>query len=162
MSLPSMSGTGNLVEDPTVRFTAAGKAVCEFRIAFNSRKFNKSSQEWEDGASCYLKATAWDQLAENISESLRKGATVNVVGRLKTDEWDDKNGGGKRSATVLELDSCGPDLGRATAAVNKVSRSTSGGGFGTPRPTGPVVGADDDPWGTPPAGKAGQDDEPPF
>jgi single-strand DNA-binding protein len=81
---------------------------------------------------------------------------------LKTEQWEDKTGGGKRSATALLLDSIGPNLSYATAKVNKVSRSGGGGESHGSSGTGggtPV----DDPWGQAPTpSSAGPDEEPPF
>lgn len=160
MSLPNLSGTGRLTQDPALRFTPGGKAVVEIQIAFNARKFNRDTQQWEDGSVCYLRATAWEQRAENIANTLSKGDAVAVSGRLKTESWE--KDGQKRSAQVLELDSCGPDLDRATATVNRMERAS--GGFGDRRPTGTgqiQTGGADDPWGSaPPTGQ--QDPEAPF
>ena len=165
MSLPTLSGTGRLTADPAVRWTAGGKAVCELRVAFNARRYDRDQQQWVDGDSCYLKATAWESLAEHLGDSLSKGDAVVVSGRVRTEQWEDRNGGGKRSQDVLLLDSCGPDLARAVA---KPERRTTSGGFrdgSQARPTGTdgiQTGGYDDPWGSaPPAGQP-QPEEAPF
>lgn len=141
--LPMMSGVGRLTQDPELRFAPSGMAVLTVNLAFNARKFDKDRQEWIDGDVFFVRATAFKQLAENAAESLQKGHEVHVSGRLKTEQWEDKNGGGKRSATALLLDSIGPNLSYATASVQKAGRSDGGGGS----PRGGSQGRQDDPWG---------------
>lgn len=163
MSLPNLSGTGRLTADPEIRYSGSGKAVATLSLAFNARKRDDSGN-WVDGDTFYIRGTAFGRLAENAAESFRKGHEVVVSGRLKTDQWDDKNGGGKRSAPSLLLDSVGGSCGLDTVTVNRAERS---GGFGDRRPTGTdqiqTSGADD-PWGAQPAnvGATQDDSEPPF
>lgn len=156
MSLPNMSGTGRLTAEPEMRFSASGVAVCTVNLAFNSRKFDKQANEWFDGDVFYVRGTAFKELAEHIVDSLSKGDEVNVAGRLKTDQWEDKSTGEKRSAVSLLIDSIGPNLRYATAKVAKASRSGEGGGFGGQ--STPAA----DPWGGSPAKSESFVDEAPF
>lgn len=131
-------------------------AVATIQLAFNSRKLNKQTQEWEDADVFFVRAAAFKQLAENAAETLTKGMEVHVSGRLKTEQWQDKTSGDKRSAAALLLDSIGPNLAYATAKVEKVGRG--GQGAGSPvhdRPSGAGGG---DPWGDVPP----PDSEMPF
>src|SRR5687768_5485929 len=98
MSLPTMSGVGRCTEDPSLRFAGNGTAVCTVNLAFNSRRKNQHTQEWEDGDTFFVRATAFKELAESMAESLTRGCEVVVSGRLKTDSWEDKNSGESRSA----------------------------------------------------------------
>lgn len=150
MALASMSGTGRLTGDPELRFAPSGMAVATVNLAFNARRLNKDTQEWEDGDVFFVRGTAFKQLAENIAETLAKGVEVHVSGRLKTEQWEDKNGGGKRSATALIIESIGPNLAFATASVNKVRRDNAGA---------PTSAAD--PYAQP-GGAVADDDSPPF
>jgi single-strand DNA-binding protein len=153
MTLPILSGTGRLTADPELRFAPSGVAVLTLNLAFNSRRKNQAG-EWEDGDVFYVRGTAFKQLAENAAETLTRGMEVNVSGRLKTEQWQDKQTGEKRSAVALLVDSIGPNLAYATAKVNKVTRES--GRSGTPAPA-------DDPWGAAPpapAGFNGQDSAP--
>lgn len=153
MGLPTISGTGRLTSPPELRFSQSGVAVCTVSLAFNSRRFDKATNEWVDGDVFYIRGTAFKELAEHIAECLDKGHEVNVSGRLKTDQWEDKNGD-KRSAPSLLIDGIGPNLRYATAKVNKVDRN--GGGSGNSAPA-------DDPWGSTPTSATGTfADEPPF
>lgn len=142
MSLPRIELEGNLVADPELRFTAAGKAVANFRIATSERK--KQGNDWIDGDECFLECTVWDQMAENVCESLTKGQKVIVTGRLKQRSYD-TNAGERRTVYEVKVDSVGPSLRNAIAKANKVERTQS---------TGRVT---DDPW----AGGV-TDDIPPF
>lgn len=135
--LPTMSGVGRLTQDPELRFAPSGMAICVVNLAFNSRKRDDAGN-WVDGDVFYVRGTAFKQLAENAGECLLKGMEVQVSGRLKTEQWNDKQTGDKRSATALLLDSIGPNLAFATVAVNKTNRSSgsspagSGGGAADP------------------------------
>lgn len=142
-----------------MRFTSGGMAVCEIQLAFNSRKLNRQTNEWEDADVFYIRATAFKALAENAADCLAKGMEVHVSGRLKTEQWEDKNGGGKRSAPSLLLDSIGPNLAYATAKVEKVSRGGSGGSPAHGRSGSAPA---EDPWGSAPSGPVDDGSEPPF
>ena len=65
--------TGNLVDDPILRFTPSGAAVANFTIASTPRAFDKQSNEWKDGDTMFLNCSVWRQAAENVAESLTKG-----------------------------------------------------------------------------------------
>ena len=155
----SVTIVGNLTEDPELRFTPTGVAVARMTIAHNPRTRNADGT-WTDGEPTFLPATAWRQLAENAAESLREGARVVAIGRLRTERWPDKATGEDRSRMVLDLDALGPDLAYATATVKRMARSNQG--------------APDDPWttasrtrpatrSTDPAGDSTtQPSEPPF
>ncbi|BBG01587.1 MULTISPECIES: single-stranded DNA-binding protein [Pseudonocardia] len=147
MTLPNMSGVGRLVQDPEVRFSNSGVAVATVNLAFNSRKKDERG-EWVDDRVFFVRGTAFKQLAEHVADSLTKGMEVVVSGRLVTDQWEDKQTGDKRSATALMIDSIGPSLSWATAAVTKASKD-SGGSAGAAYATGGgfANGAGD---GTPP------------
>lgn len=113
---------GNLARDPELRFTPSGQAVASFGVAVNRRWQNKQTQEWEEQVS-FIDVTAWGSLAENVSESLEKGARVLVTGRIEQQSWDDKDTGAKRSKLQLVADSVGPDLRWATCQVTKTERT---------------------------------------
>ena len=157
---------GNLTADPELRFTASGAAVANFTVASTPRTFDRKSGEWKDGEALFLRCNIWRQAAENVAESLTRGARVVVTGRLKQRSFETKEGE-KRTVIELEVDEIGPSLRYATAKVNRAQRAgggegAGGGGYGgsASRPTPPA----DDPWSSaPPAGGAGgYSDEPPF
>jgi single-strand DNA-binding protein len=162
---------GNLTDDPELRFTPSGAAVAKFRVASTPRYMDKASGEWKDGEPLFLSCTVWRQAAENVAESLQRGARVIVSGRLRQRSYETREGE-KRTVIELEVDEIGPSLRYATAKVQKMSRSGGGGGgFGASGGGGQGGGGNfDDPWATAapapasaPSGSGGSfDDEPPF
>ena len=166
---------GNLVDDPELRFTPAGAAVAKFRIASTPRRFNKTTNEWEDGDALFLTCSVWRQAAENVAESLARGVRVIVQGRLKQRSYEDGQGV-KRTVYELDVDEVGPTLARATAKVLKNPSSggqQQGGGTSSDPWAGakPATGQQGGGWPTtqqqpanqqPAAQGAGYSDEPPF
>jgi single-strand DNA-binding protein len=148
---------GNLTADPELRFTPSGAAVANFTVASTPRTFDRASNEWKDGDALFMRCSVWRQAAENVAESLTRGARVVVTGRLKQRSYETKEGE-KRTVVELEVDEIGPSLRYATAKINKTARGGGGGGFGG---QGGSSGPSDDPWSTP-AGAADFSDEPPF
>ena len=148
---------GNLTNDPELRFTPSGAAVASFTVASTPRVMDKATNEWKDGESVFMRCSVWRQYAENVAESLTKGARVIVTGRLKQRSYETREGE-KRTVMEMEVDEVGPALKYATAKVNKVQRG--GGGFGESSGGG-ATASSDDPWASSPSGGAGFD-EPPF
>jgi single-strand DNA-binding protein len=120
---------GNLTDDPELRFTPSGAAVAKFRVASTPRFMDKQTNEWKDGEPLFLACTVWRQAAENVAESLQRGARVIVSGRLKQRSYETREGE-KRTVIELEVDEVGPSLRYATAKVQKMQRSGGNGGFG--------------------------------
>src|SRR5690242_7014393 len=148
---------GNLTDDPELRFTPSGQAVAKFRVASTPRFMDRQSNEWKDGEPLFLSCTVWRQAAENVAESLQRGARVIVSGRLKQRTYETREGE-KRTVIELEVDEIGPSLRYATAKVQKMSRSSGGGGgFGSGGGGGNGGGGfNDDPWASAtPAGGGG-------
>ena len=165
---------GNLTADPELRFTPSGAAVANFTVASTPRIYDRQSGEWKDGEALFLRCNIWREAAENVAESLTRGARVIVSGRLKQRSFETREGE-KRTVVEVEVDEIGPSLRYATAKVNKASRSGGGGGgFGAggggggggsrQAPAAQPSGGGDDPWGSAPASGSfgGGDDEPPF
>ncbi len=167
---------GNLTDDPELRFTPSGAAVANFRVASTPRTFDRQTNEWKDGDPLFLSCSVWRQAAENVAESLQRGARVVVTGRLKQRSYETREGE-KRTVVELDVDEIGPSLRYATAKVTKTQRSGGGFGGGAPASGGadpwttggqPAQGGGSggqggqaDPWsGGPAAAPAG--DEPPF
>jgi single-strand DNA-binding protein len=147
---------GNLTDDPELRFTSSGAAVANFTVASTPRFFDKNTNDWKDGDALFLRCSIWRQAAENVAETLTKGARVIVQGRLKQRSYETREGE-KRTVYELDVDEVGPSLKYATAKVAKVTRGGGGGGFGgggSSQPSAPAA----DPW----ASAAPADDEPPF
>ncbi|WP_435173265.1 single-stranded DNA-binding protein [Actinacidiphila sp. bgisy145] len=158
MPLPTITGTARLVADPELRFTSSGKAVASIRLAFNSRRLNRQTNEWEDGDTFFVRGQAWEHLAENTVESLQKGAEVVVTGELRTERWE--KDGQKHEMPSLLIRSIGPSLAYAVAQVAKSARENAPaqGQRAQQRPQQARQAPADDPWATGPAAGA----EPPF
>ena len=132
---------GNITRDPELRFTPSGQATASFGLAVNRRWQNRQTQEWEEATS-FFDVVCWRDLADNVSESLQKGARVIVNGRLEQRSWEDQDGN-KRSKVEVVADEIGPSLRWATAQVTKADRrapesvGAGGGGGGRPVPNEP-------------------------
>ena len=161
---------GNLTGDPELRFTPSGAAVANFTVASTTRILDKTTNEWKDGDTVFLRCNVWRQYAENVAESLTRGMRVMVTGRLKVRQYETREGT-KGTSVECEVDDVGPVLKYATAKVTKVARGGGGGGgFGGDAASGGSAPVADDPWATPApsGGNAGGawsgtgGDEPPF
>jgi single-strand DNA-binding protein len=160
---------GNLTSDPELRFTTSGAAVANFTVASTPRTFNRATSEWEDGEALFMRCTIWKQAAENVAESLTRGARVVVQGRLQQRSFQTQEGE-KRTVMELTVDEIGPSLRYATAEVTKNAKNGSGKvnpDLVTSTPTGATPAGD--PWSVD-AGRelvganagGGFSDEPPF
>ena len=69
---------GNLTDDPELRYTPNGAAVCKFRIAVN-RRIPDGAGGWKDGEASYFSVNCWRSLGENAAESLTRGTRVVVA-----------------------------------------------------------------------------------
>ena len=98
--------SGNLTKEPVQRFTPNGKSVVEFTIAHNTRQYNQQSQQWEDGEPCFIDVVFWGKKGENfLADYTQNGKRpVIVLGTLKQDRWEDKNGGGTRTKHKINAD----------------------------------------------------------
>ena len=159
---------GNLTNDPELRFTPSGAAVASFTVASSSRVLDKTTNEWKDGDTVFMRCSVWRQYAENVAESLTKGTRVVVTGRLKVRQYDTREGG-KGTSVECDVDEVGPALRYATAKVNRVARSdgfagNSGGGFGGSQPpqSGGFAARSDDPWASQSGGGFADEQPPPF
>jgi len=117
---------GNLADDPELRYTQNGIAVCSVRVGSTPRTMNRQSGEWVDGETVWVRCTGWRELAENMAQSLQKGARVVVSGKLKPASAYQTAQGEARASLELDIDEIGPSLRYATAAVTR--RAREGGG----------------------------------
>ncbi|MFD4788280.1 single-stranded DNA-binding protein [Streptomyces sp. NPDC058459] len=162
--LPTLTGVGRLTADPEMTFTPSGKAVANIALAFNSRRKNPQTNEWEDGDVFFIRGSVWERLAENAVETLAKGMEVLVTGEIRTRSWE--KDGQKYERPDLFIRSIAPNLAFAVAKVSKDAASQQNGQTsGRPqqgqtqrsRPTSPPA---DDPWAVDQA--QGYSNEPPF
>jgi single-strand DNA-binding protein len=81
---------GNLGQDPELRYTGSGTAVCNMRLATNE-SYKDSNGEMVDKTEWHS-VVAWARLAEICNEYLKKGSQVYFEGSLQTRSWDDRDG----------------------------------------------------------------------
>lgn len=130
---PQITIHGNLTDDPELRFTPNGKAVARFSVAQNPRF--RQDGEWKDGTAVFFQCQIWNRPAENVAESLNRGDRVTVTGRIRIQEWDDRETGEKRSRQYIECDDVALSLVMNSAKANR-TRRTNG------------ATAQEDPWET--------------
>ena len=101
----SMSIKGRAGSDASLRFTPNGKATADFSVADTPRRKNEQTGQFEDaGPTLWQRVQVWGPEAEKAGEEVRKGALVTVSGRVKADEWQDKQTGETRKSTTLVAD----------------------------------------------------------
>lgn len=145
---------GNVTRDPELRFTPSGQATTTFGLAVSRRWQNRQTQEWEEATS-FFDVVCWREMAENVSESLNKGARIIVTGRLDQRSWE-VGEGERRYKIEIVADEVGPSLRWASAEVKKNERRTVG--EGGPSSSGGTSAAPPLPAPPPPA--YGEEEEP--
>src|SRR5688572_13024840 len=93
---------GNLTRDPELRVTPKGTSICQFALAIN-RKFKMESGESREEV-IYVDVEAWGKQGETIAKYVTKGRPLFVEGRLRLDQWEDKNTKEKRSRMKVVLE----------------------------------------------------------
>lgn len=98
MSYNKVTLIGNLGQDPELRYTPSGEAVCNFSLATNERRKDKTG-EFQD-VTTWFRVTLWRNQAENASKYLEKGRSVYIEGRLRLSEWTDRDGNSRQTLEV--------------------------------------------------------------
>jgi single-strand DNA-binding protein len=93
---------GNLTRDPELRVTPKGTPICQFSLAIN-RQFKMESGESREEV-IYVDVEAWGKQGETIAKYCTKGRPLYVEGRLRLDQWEDKNTKEKRSRMKVVLE----------------------------------------------------------
>ena len=89
---------GNLTRDPVMATTPKGTAVCNFSVASN--RYYRVDEEKQEEVS-FFDVETWSRLAQRCADELMKGRGVRVVGRLKQDRWQDKDGNPRSRTKVV-------------------------------------------------------------
>lgn len=145
---------GNLTDEPELRTTRNGEAVCNVNIASNTRQYNSQSGQWEDGDTLYMRGTIWRDMAQHCAQSLHKGMRVIAQGRLQQRSYQAQDGS-NRTVIELQVDEIGPSLKYATAQVQKMQSGSyqggnANGGYQQPQqPQQQSQAPADNPWGAP-------------
>jgi single-strand DNA-binding protein len=114
---------GNLTRDPETRDLPSGTTLCEFGLAMTRHYKTAGGDDREE--TCFIDCTAFGKQAEVLSQYVSKGRPLFVEGRLKYDQWDDKNGGGKRSKVSVIVENF-QFLGSREDSGNANRRESSG------------------------------------
>jgi len=92
---------GNTTRDPMLKNLPSGTAVCECGLAIN-RKFRVGEEDREEV--CFVDFAIFGKAAEVFAQYMQKGKPCLIEGRLKLDQWEAKDGGGKRSKLTVIAD----------------------------------------------------------
>ena len=106
---------GNATRDPELRFTPSGTPLCSFGVAWN-RRYERGGEQVEEVS--FFDVTCWSSLAENVAESITKGARVIVSGRLDQRSWETPEGE-RRSKVEIVADDVAPSLRWASAQIQR-------------------------------------------
>lgn len=127
---------GNLVRDPELKYTPKGSAVCKIGMAINRQWKSDSGEKKEEVV--FVDVDAFGKQAETIAQYLKKGRPLLVEGRLKLDQWEDKQTQQKKSRLGVVLESFQfLDSGKSDGEVS-APRQTK------PTAAGTEAGEDDD------------------
>ncbi len=86
---------GNLTRDPELRYTPKGTAIAKIGLAVNRVWTNEAGEKKEEVT--FVDVDVFGRTAENVGQYMRKGRPILIEGRLKLDQWDDKQTGQKKS-----------------------------------------------------------------
>ena len=144
MSFNKVIIVGNLGRDPELRYTAQGTPVCTFSVATNERRKDRNG-EMQDHTT-WFRITLWNRQAETASQYLQKGRQVYIEGRLRVEEYVDRDGKTRHSLEVHATDmqfigSRGDEMPADRAASAGASRGGPGAA-----PSEPELTDDDIPF----------------
>ena len=90
MSFNKIILVGNLGRDPELRYTPQGTPVCSFTVATNEKRKDRAGETQDH--TTWFRVTLWGRQAETASQYLTKGRPIYVEGRLRLEEWTDRDG----------------------------------------------------------------------
>lgn len=102
MSFNKIILVGNLGRDPDLRYTPQGTPVCSFSLATNERRKDKTGEVQDH--TTWFRVTLWGRQAETASQYLTKGRPVYIEGRLRVEEWTDRDGKPRHTLEVHATD----------------------------------------------------------
>lgn len=129
--------SGNLTRDPEMRFLPTGTAIAAFGVASNRKWKDQKTGEAKEEVT-FVDITAFGKQAEVIGQYFKKGAKILLTGRLKLDQWDDKQSGQKRSKLAVVLESFEFMSGKTQGEENEAPKRTAPPTAGVPAGNEPV------------------------
>ncbi len=94
---------GNLTRDPQLSSLPSGMAVCELGMAINDKWRDKNTNEMRE-RTCFVDLRAYGRQAETLNQYMSKGKPIMIEGKLRFDQWEAKDGSGKRSKLYVIVD----------------------------------------------------------
>ena len=140
MSFNKITLVGNLGRDPELRYTPQGTPVCSFSLATNERRKDKTTGENNDIVT-WFRVTLWGRQAETASQYLSRGRPVYIEGRLRVEEWTDRDGKARHTLEVHATDmqfiggGRGEDAGAGGGGGTAPARAAAAPGEPAPEPT---------------------------
>jgi len=151
---------GNIGEDPELRYTGDGTAVCNMRLATNESYTNADGEEVQKTE--WHNIVAWARLGEICNEYLGKGSQVYFEGKLQTRQWEDRDGNTRYTTEVKAQEMMFLDSNRDMEPDSGASPRDTDGGRTDPRAHGTST-VDDNTENDPAEGDTFEpDDELPF
>ncbi len=141
MSFNKIIIVGNLGRDPELRYTPQGTPVCSFTVATNDKRKDKTGEQQD--ITTWFRVTVWGRQAETASQYLTKGRPVYIEGRLRMEEWSDRDG---KQRSTLEVHATDMQFigGRNEDAPNPVQSAHAQASKSTPAPAAENDFSDDD------------------
>lgn len=102
MSFNKVILIGNIGQSAELRYTVQGTPVVNFTVATNERRRNQNGEE--ETTTTWFRVTLWGKLAENLAKYLQRGKQVFVEGRLRLEEWEDRDGKTRYQLSVTATD----------------------------------------------------------
>ena len=94
---------GNLGQDPEVRYSQGGKALCNLSIATSEKWKDKDSGEEKEKTEWH-RIVAFGRMAEVMGEHLHKGSQVYIEGKIQTRKWQDRDGNDRYTTEIVAND----------------------------------------------------------
>lgn len=128
MSFNKIILVGNLGRDPELRYTPQGTPVCSFTMATNEKRKDRSGENQD--VTTWFRVTFWGRQAETASQFLTKGKPIYIEGRLRIEEWTDRDGKSRYTLEVhaTDMQFIGPrsdDLGGSNSPTGKATPSSN-------------------------------------
>ena len=127
---------GNLTRDPELRHLPNNMAVCDIGLAINEKAKNKNTGESEEKP-VFVDCTAFGKTAENIQRFFTKGRPIFIEGKLRFEQWEDRQTGQKRSKLKVVIDQwqfVDSDPSRSSNGSSQQSAGYSAGRGGNHKP----------------------------
>jgi len=148
MSFNKIIIVGNLGRDPELRYTPQGTPVCSFSVATNDKRKDKAGEQQD--ITTWFRVTAWGRQAETASQYLTKGQSVYIEGRLRLEEWTDRDGKQRSTlevhATDMQFIGGGRSEDAATPSQNTATASATGSKAAPSQPPDNEFSDDDIPF----------------